>query len=233
MTENERAQTFLRALERHELAALVAHCAFRLVTVEIWFDATAIELEATGPAVVVEALEKVPAYDRDRIVDAFVHAMGGASVVRERPRAMTFAATDAVVSDSESLLPLLLVERAELISVGTGLTRIQDANDYFRARRKRIAAALARRGVSDPISYRDLWGWYHDYKDRLSTYSERREFVNELYLPVIELVVDVEAKLPPVSTPTGWSRVDRAMTKARDAAIGARHEEDFQTVGLL
>ena len=81
MTENEKAQAFLRAIDRHELAALVALCEFRLIRVEIWFDVTGVELEATGPAIIVDAIENVPAFDRDRIIDAVVHAMGGTSVV--------------------------------------------------------------------------------------------------------------------------------------------------------
>lgn len=83
------------------------------------------------------------------------------------------------------------------------------------------------------MPYPDLWAWYRDFKERFPKWAERREHIASIYRPLLAAVLSAAAAIPAPVEPTGWERVDRALAKAREVAVGARHEEDFQSVGLL
>jgi hypothetical protein len=121
--------------------------------------------------------------------------------------------------------------RSTLIAVATVGPRIVEANDEYQRTYAVVAAALARRGVENPISYGSLWDWYGRWSSGdLPTYRSRREFVAELVNPLLNRlrtgrVEDFE--------PTGWARVDRTVGEIRDRLASAGTEEQFQAIGLL
>jgi hypothetical protein len=139
-----------------------------------------------------------------------------------------------VLPSEATLLPELLIEQDQLISVATGGSRIQDVDDYYRARRKRINRALTERGIEDPNPFVNLWDWYRKWKAEFSTYAERRRYIRSLFAPTLAALQE-PAQPQPLGKrePTGWERVDRAVAKARSQLDKAQHEEDYQTVGLL
>src|SRR5687767_7020840 len=101
-------------------------------------------------------------------------------------------ATDksAAVDDADKLLPEVLIQRDLMIEVATGETRIQDVDDYYRARHRRISAALKARGIENPNPHENLWSWYHKWKEAgWGTYQERRAYVREMYARLIERLV--------------------------------------------
>jgi hypothetical protein len=138
---------------------------------------------------------------------------------------------DQAVDDT--LFPDICIQKNRMIAVSAGRRRIQDIDDYYKAGRRRLTAALAARGIADPNPFDSLWDWYHKWKADLGSYSERQLFVNELFEPLISTLLNVSASPVPEREPTGWTRVDRAVTKARQRLESAQHEEDYQTVGLL
>lgn len=137
-------------------------------------------------------------------------------------------------SDDE-LVAHINSQRGMMIAVATGETRIQDANDEYKARRIQILQALNRRYLEDPNPFSDLWKWYGYWKDNLPSYQSRREYVANLYDSLIEKLqigpndfgIEIFEGL------TGWERVDRGLVGLRQRLSTASTEEDFQTVGLL
>jgi hypothetical protein len=81
--------------------------------------------------------------------------------------------------------------------------------------------------------HEDLWDWYHYWNTNLPSYRDRRFYVNRLFGPTIESVTKRSAFYSVPREPTGWERVDRALSKARSQLEGASAEEDCQAIGLL
>lgn len=137
--------------------------------------------------------------------------------------------------NDQELVTLINEQRKVMISVATGEERIQDVNEAYIARRVEIMRALQRRFLEDPNSFTDLWKWYGYWKENLPSYQSRREYVADLYDPLIEKIqtgyaefgVDIFEGL------TGWKRVDRGLLGIRQRLTTASTEEEFQTVGLL
>ncbi len=141
---------------------------------------------------------------------------------------------------SKNLASLVLEEidaqRALMSAVATTGPLIKDVNDEYKARRKEIRDRLDRLGVLDPNPYRDLWDWYERWTSGdLPSYRARRQFLREMYAPLIAQLENVAAGLTPgtLREPTGWPRVDRCLEKMRVQLATAIDEEDYQQVGLL
>ena len=133
--------------------------------------------------------------------------------------------------NDEELIAALEQLRTSLISVATGGPRIDDVDATYQRAFAAVAAALARRGIANPITFGSLWDWYARWSSGdLPTYQSRRTFVTELVNPVINRIQTgrIEAQAP-----TGWVRVDRCVGELRDRLAFARNEEQFQAVGLL
>ena len=127
-------------------------------------------------------------------------------------------------------------QRDLMVSVATGGPRIQQFNDAYKTRRREIRKTLDNLGVSDPNPYEDLWEWHGKWSSGdLPNYRSRRQFLRELYAPLLSRLEDMSKGIPPSAPPepTGWSRVDRVIEKMRLQLSRAQHEEDFQQVGLL
>lgn len=120
--------------------------------------------------------------------------------------------------------------RSTMIAVATGGPRIDEVNHSYSELFDEVDEELRRRGLSNPLHYRDLWQWYGRWSSDLPTWGSRRTFVTELFGPLIQQIKAGRSEQP---EPTGWTRVDRIVGRARDSLATARSEEDFQTVGLL
>jgi hypothetical protein len=131
----------------------------------------------------------------------------------------------------EELLTAIDSLRSMLISVSTGGPRIQDMEARYVATVRGVAAELATRGITNPITYLSLWDWHGRWSQGdLPTYASRREFVGHLINPLVQAVT---AELAMPFEPTGWERIDRTIQRARDQLSRAQDEEEFQTIGLL
>jgi hypothetical protein len=131
----------------------------------------------------------------------------------------------------EELLKSLDALRSTMISVASGGPRIQQVQQRFTPLYDAVADELARRSITNPIPYRDLWDWYGRWSSGdLPTYQSRRDFVSAIFSP---LVAVVRTGVPTQFEPTGWQRVDRGVTHMRNQLAAAVNEEQFQAVGLL
>jgi hypothetical protein len=125
-----------------------------------------------------------------------------------------------------------------MIAVATGGPPIGTVEDEFAKTFDLVSEELTRRNVANPLPYRDLWEWYGRWTSGdLPSYQSRRSFVNALFG---ELTKTIDTKTgqnapvrPPLVEPTGWTRVDRAVTEMREQLAKAENEEQLQTVGLL
>src|ERR1700733_5804600 len=115
----------------------------------------------------------------------------------------------------QELLQRLDKLKSVMIAVATGGPRIGDVEAAFARDYDEFAEELKRRGLENPIPYRDLWEWYGRWSSGdLPSWQSRRQFVNDL---VVELVRSVRTRQTGHKTvePTGWPRVDRNVTEVR------------------
>ncbi len=121
--------------------------------------------------------------------------------------------------------------RNTMIAVATGGPRIQDESAQFESTFDLVVQELSRRGLDNPLPYRNLWDWYGRWSSGdLPSYKSRRQFVSTLFTPLIDRIhsgfrTDYE--------PTGWERVDRTVGELRSRLAAAQTEEQHQAVGLL
>lgn len=90
-------------------------------------------------------------------------------------------------SDNEVVLQQVQTLRTMLINVGTGITRIQDAEAEYTQLRGEVAQKLRALGIADVNAFFSLWDWYNYWKENgLSSYQSRRNYINGLYKQVID-----------------------------------------------
>jgi hypothetical protein len=124
--------------------------------------------------------------------------------------------------------------KATMIAVATGGRPINQVNADFTKKYDEVAEELASRGVKNTFPYRDLWQWYERWSSGdMPTWQSRRSFVIGLANELILNIREASAGIVAAHEPTGWERVDRTVTEARNRLASARTEEQFQAVGLL
>lgn len=133
-------------------------------------------------------------------------------------------------------LELVEAQRNLMVSVATGGQDIRAVNQDYMQRREEIRAYLDALGIEDPNPFRDLWDWYGKWSSGdLPSYQSRRSYLRELYGSLLQQLEDLSAgrMVPAVREPTGWARVDRGLDTARRTLATSKHEEHYQSVGLL
>lgn len=231
----ETARSFLESLHRFELSTLLAECSIVIQNVkggfvdDDWFDSMPAEIAVVmAPVPVDEALRTLPPTDRKRIADAVSNGYGKAGSLDDIQVETVKHTTQGVAA----VLAELLIHRAMMVSVATGGERIQEVEDYYRAREHRI-----RRSLPSDVLYsnphQELWDWYHYWSEHLPQYKDRRLYVRQLFGPAIDALARRSSWDGPDREPSGWERVDRAVSKARAQLGLASVEEDFQAIGLL
>lgn len=135
----------------------------------------------------------------------------------------------------DQLVAAIEEQKSLMISVATGERRILEVNEEHKRRRGEIGKMLQAKGIKDPNSFFDLWGWYNKWKSGdLPSYQSRRQFVSELYDPLLERLQQDGSPTPGMfDEPTGWAKVDRTVTEIRQRLEQATTEEQFQAVGTL
>jgi hypothetical protein len=136
---------------------------------------------------------------------------------------------------SEDLQRQIEAQRALMIAVSTGGPRIQTVDEEYRVRGEKIRAGLAEREIEDPNPFEDLWSWHGKWSGALPTWASRRQFISQLYAPLLAQLSAEEAGRDLVREiePTGWTKVDRGLHQARRVLAEAGTEERFQSVGHL
>lgn len=139
-------------------------------------------------------------------------------------------------SEIKDLLQNIDQQKAVLIGVATGGSRIQEVNEEYKERRISVMSKLQVLGLEDPNPFSDLWSWHKKWSDGdLPTYKSRRGYIADLYQQLIDnlTVLLQQAEPQQILEPTGWARVDRNIDKIVRALVNAHNEEDYQAAGLL
>lgn len=181
----ETACKFLESLQRFDLSMLLRHCEASIEEIDVgtWeVDLLEDAVVIRAPKLIADALNALAQEDQKRIAEA-VSSLHWKTF----DKITVLADHEVTVAGAPALLAELLTQRALMISVATGGERIQDVNDYFRAREFRIRQALPQ-GIEYANPHDDLWAWYHHWSDHLPQYKDRRQYVRQLFGPAIEAV---------------------------------------------
>lgn len=96
------------------------------------------------------------------------------------------------IIDNDKLAQELESQKILMVSVSTGGKRIQDVNEEYIKRQKIIDSGLNERLIKNPNTYADLWAWYGKWScGYLPTYQSRREFIGELFNPLIKQLNEI------------------------------------------
>lgn len=140
----DNARKFLESLQRYDLSLLLSQCEAKIKPVESALDwLTDIGEETvviSAPQPIAEALTSLPQQDRKRIAEAVSSGEQTFKTHEDIQVVTEFVGKDA--NPASSLLAELLIHRAMMVDVATGGARIQDVDDYYRAREVRIREAL-------------------------------------------------------------------------------------------
>jgi hypothetical protein len=138
--------------------------------------------------------------------------------------------------DLDALRALIDEQAALMVAVATGGPRIEQENRRYQGRRREIASELRRLGLEDPNPFRDLWGWYGYWAQHLPNYRSRREYVRELYVPLLDALENLaERRLGTDLHPaqSGWAAVDHQLSQLRERFALAITADDHKAIGLL
>ncbi len=236
MKSTEKARQFLEHLSRYDLSQLLAHSKYIVETQEDdWgFGDIKKSLVICSPRPFSDALEILPEHDLKRVIEAIGSGDTDISSGRINPSNYLSLPLDHIeIQGVAALLPELILNKELMIAVATRNKPIQEVNDYYIARHSRIREAATSINLEYLNPHDDLWAWYRHWKEHFSSYAERRNYVNGLFKNPISTVSTRPASGSAPRDPTGWERVDRGLTKARNQLDMAKNEEDFQTIGLI
>ena len=231
----ENARKFLESLQRFELATLLGECSIAIHETkggyidDDWFATVPNEWAVVAaPTPIDEALRKLPDYERKRIAEAIANGYRNDCSFDD----IQVESVNHEAQGAPALIAELMIHREMMIDVATGGTRIQEVNDYYRAREARIRQLLPGE-VRYENPHEDLWAWYAHWNENLGSYKDRRIYARQLFGPAIEALAKRSTVPLPEREASGWERVDRALSKAKAQYSLASAEEDFQAIGLL
>ncbi|MCK5595194.1 hypothetical protein KAI19_03355 [bacterium] len=138
--------------------------------------------------------------------------------------------------NNQELLKLIEKLKNTMVSVSTGGQRIQNVNFEYQKTYGEVDVELRNRKLENPNPYPDLWEWYGRWSiGDLPSYQSRRQFLSEMFNPLLEELRNREAGKQPtiLQKPTGWARVDRTIEEIRNRLSSATTEEQYQAIGLL
>ena len=134
----------------------------------------------------------------------------------------------------ELVIKELDAQRLLMIEVSTGRVGIDSANAQYTERHQRLRRELNSLGLDYAVPYDDLWRWYGKWSSGgLATYQSRREYISDLFRPIIEAVRQRSglhgARV--FQEPTGWAKVDSTLDLIRGRLGQAKTEVEWQGVG--
>jgi hypothetical protein len=137
------ACSFLESLQRFDLSVLLRDCEAAVerrkssVSIDgLYFDnvvTDTVVVRACPP--IDEALRHLPPQDRRRLAEAVASGVPGSPSTED---VLVESLANETAQGAAAVLAELLIQRATMISVATGGDRIQDVDDYYRAREARI-----------------------------------------------------------------------------------------------
>lgn len=155
-------------------------------------------------------------------------------VISPKPSSKTDWSLLGDISKQELLKDIEYLKNV-MVSVATGGQRIQDVDTEYQKTFNKVAVALKKIDVDNPNNYRSLWDWYGKWRSDFSKYQERRDYIKEIYEPILSLFLDIEdEKIFDIKVNlTDWERIRRGVIEINKREKQAENEEQFQAVGML
>jgi hypothetical protein len=102
-----------------------------------------------------------------------------------------------------------------MISVATGGQRIQNVEQQYKGIYLHINSILRKLDIDNPNIYDNLWSWYEKWRTDFPRYQERRNFINEMYNPLINMFYEVEdSKIVDIKLDlSDWDEINRTILK--------------------
>lgn len=225
---------FLETLDRFDLSTLISECHVSIQSSDLEKLAHSLGIQhhtalIAGPKLIIDAVESLPDFETKRIAEAII---SGDDEIRSLDTLAFNSTNEKINRLSAEILANLILHREMMINVSVGRKRIQEVDDYYKVRERRIREMLPA-DVKYDNPHSDLWSWYHHWSKELPSYASRRQYVRDIFGPAIATVSKRSTLPSEPRLPTGWERVDRAMAKARQSLATASNEEEFQAIGLL
>src|SRR6266849_9518525 len=229
----EKVSKLLAYRRRKELARILRCCWLQLDVHDesLYVNMYLATMQIHAPLEEYEFLRKLPGPDEEELLQVLkeVYSSNDLDVV-----SIGFV-LETGDQTQDQLVAGIEEQKSLMISVATGERPIKDVNEEYKKRRSEITKMLQNKGIKDPNPFFDLWGWFKRFKGGdLPTYASRRQFMSELYDPLLEQLQQDGSSTPGVfDEPTGWAKVDRTVTEIRQRLEQASTEEQFQAVGTL
>src|SRR6266481_1950756 len=228
---SEKAVKLLDYRGQKELARILKRCWLEERMHEVPFvDRVMANIRIHAPLEEYEFFRNLPFADKDKLIKIFkeIYSSDGLDVV-----GIDFE-LESDDQAEEQLVTAIEEQKSLMISVATGERPVKDVNEEYKKRRSEIGGMLKGKGIKDPNPFFDLWGWFKRFKSGdLPTYASRRQFMSELYDPLLGRLQQGSSTPGMFDEPTGWAKVDRTVTEIRQRLEQATTEEQFQAVGTL
>lgn len=145
---------------------------------------------------------------------------------------------DAVGGESgkEQLKKDLEALKDLMISVATGGERIQTVDSRYKTLHNSINSRCKKLNIRYDNNFAGLWDWYARWSNDFPHYQERRQFINQLLAPSLDVFASENSNTS-IATPlvelSDWDRINRTVIKIKQNCNVANNEEDYQQIGLL
>lgn len=123
-----------------------------------------------------------------------------------------------------------------LLDVWTRGRDIKNLNEEYKEKYRNLDETLKKIGLKNTNFLKDLWQWYHYYKDRMPTYKERWIFIKNLFTEVKKQLQQDKLENDDISLSvdlSSWERLERAVQEIKLRELDAKNEEQFQAIWLL
>lgn len=132
----------------------------------------------------------------------------------------------------QDVINSIKLEKELLIKAATN-TRIEDIEKEYNTNHSLLMKLLSNLEYETPVNFVSLWDWYNFYKDNLSTWAERRAWINKNYMEILEIINNSDSSIyMTVDYLTGWEKVDNMYKKIQSEMLEAKDTFDYQKVGL-
>ena len=122
-----------------------------------------------------------------------------------------------------------------MISVSTGGPQIQIVDNQYKQTFNEVQRILKKLGIENPNKYESLWDWYGKWSNNFNTYQERRNYINQLYKQLFDILSDEEdTKIVDIKIDlSSWEKINRTIIEINNREKQAKNEEQYQAVGML
>lgn len=231
----QQAIQYLADAGHRELAVLLEGSGVSVaeLPIEDWPGASRTGLQIHSIPAVCDCLRSLSPEAHDAILRALAY-----QVVGDAAAAPQFALDCAADWSRESIAPRtellaeLLAQKSLLLEIAVRRRRLDTAEEEYKARSTRLSRLLPDFGLPDPSPYPNLKSWYLDYREKMPTWMERRNHIENLYRDAIRSLIASDTPQLVRREPSGWDQINQRIARAYSRLETAGAPDHYQSVGL-